>query len=193
MFWDTEAKVSHGEGRQIMNSYCVSFPRSLSLCLPLLPSLPLCLLIVHVTMSITQLLISFGLRNSSADLSEAAGWNLPSMTGALCVCVRVCVCVCMWVCVYPQYRKTPTHWERAPLDSKAESPVRAMRRSAAERWQSGMSPSLFAHSGVDFLAGNCSQRYGIFQGALFLIGSPNIELGMSLMSCFCHQYTAASI
>lgn len=45
-------------------------------------SLCLCLLIVHVTMSITQLLISFGLRNSSADLSEAAGWNLLSVIGA---------------------------------------------------------------------------------------------------------------
>lgn len=139
-----------------MNSYCVSYSFLAHLSLSQSLSLSLCLLFVHVTMSITQLLISFGLRNSSADLSEAAGWNLPSMTGALCVCVCVCS---LCVCVYPQYRKTPTHWERAPLDSQAESPVRAMRRSSAERWQSGMSPSLFAQSGVDFSQGFVDMEY----------------------------------
>lgn len=104
LFWDAEAKVRRGAERTIMNSYCVSYLHSLSLSLLLPLFLSLCLLIVHVTMFITQLLISFGLTNSSADPSEAAGWNLPSMTGVLCVCM----------CVYPQYRKTPTHWERAP-------------------------------------------------------------------------------
>lgn len=126
----------------------------------------LCLLIVHVTMSITQLLISFGLRNSSVDLSEAAGWKLPSMTGALCVYVPIV------------YRKTPTHRERAPLDSQAESlsNVTVCLRTltvgnflAQQRW---------------FLTANCTLRYGIFQGALFLIGSPHIELETSLLCCF---------
>lgn len=167
-----------------MNSYCVSYPRPLSLLLPLfllLLSLPLCLLIVHVTMSITQLLISFGLRNSSADLSEAAGWNLPSMTGALCVCV----------CTHSIERHPPTgsvhpstpklkvlseRWDARPQNADSQECLPRCLRTVAWISRRELFRLIWNISGC--IVSNWITEY---------------RIGNVPYVLFCHQYTAASI
>lgn len=86
----------------------------------------------------------------------------------------------MCVCVHSIERHSPTG--SAPVDSQAESPVQPMWRYAIERWHSGMSPLLFSQDAPQrgLSRGIFQRHHGIFQGALFLMGSPNVEWGMSI-------------
>lgn len=175
-----------GRGDELILCFIPSF--SLSLLRPLfllLLSLPLCLLIVHVTMSITQLLISFGLRNSIADLSKAADWNLPSMTGALCVCV------CVNVCTHSIERHPPTG---------SMHPLTPELKVLSERWdappQNADSQECLPHCLCTVACISGRELFRVIwniSGRIVSNWITEYRIENVPYVLFCHQYTAASI
>lgn len=162
-----------------MNSYCVSYPCSLSLsfffstCSPLSPSLSPHCPCHHVHYSITNLLWP----------QEFQGWPLRGsrLKPSFHDMSFVYVCVCLSVCTHSIERRHPLgactpwlpSWKSCPSDEtlcRRTLTIRNVRFTVHVVWRG-------------FLTGNCLEWNGIFQGALFLIGSPNTELAMSLMCC----------